>query len=320
MNEPLTGVTGVPLIDRLDMKLGISMDPGTEFSEMSRKFSISGEVGFGFSRETPEVILVFPNSAEQHRDLWMFLQKFDAVEHGGVWRIRRQIVKAQKQLEYIRSILEIPSMVLVSAWLSGGKYHAELIFNRNDLAEVSRILLEALQDAVALEIDYLGPSPGFREILSSVDSRTKLSVFEIGLKPPAEETKPENNPLGNRWTRIANIPFGAENISAVYFVDNIPLGMNGITALSDGKIYYAVTGNPYVNYMNRKMNNARILALAMIHEFNSPDFTISLILPKLMSAEYASVVSESVSEMPEWKPVLRKMIGLKEWIGESSGK
>jgi hypothetical protein len=37
------------LIDMLDMKLSISVAPGTEFSERSRKFGIRGEVGFIFS-------------------------------------------------------------------------------------------------------------------------------------------------------------------------------------------------------------------------------------------------------------------------------
>ncbi len=294
------------LIDRLDMKLSVSVAPGTEFSEMSQKFGIRGEVGFSFSKKLPEISLAFPNSAEQHLELRIFFQKFDAIEHGGVWRIRREVQKAIRELECIRSLLEVKSMVLVSAWLSDGRYHVELIFHHDDIGATSRVLLETVRDTDGLKIDYIGPSPGIKEILYSLDSRNSLSVFEIGLTPPEGETEPENNPCGDRWSRIGKMPFGAEKINAVYFFPDSVTGTNWLCQ--------AVTSNAFVSYMNGKMNKARILALARIYEHNKPNFSITTILPKTMSQEFLSVVSESAIDMSDWKPVLRSIVGIKEWI------
>ena len=306
MSELYRSNNQLNLIDMLDMKLSVSVSPGTEFSEMSQKFGISGEVGFRFSEKLPEIFLAFHSSAEQHLELRIFFQKFDAIEHGGVWRIRREVKKAIRELECIRSLLEIKSMVLVSAWLSDGTYHVELIFHHDDLEATSRVLLETVQDTDDLKIDYIGPSPGFKEVLFSLESRNSLSVFEISLTPPEVETKPENNPWGDRWSRIGKIPFGAENINAVYFFPDSVMGKNWLCQ--------AVTSNAFVSYMNGKMNKARILALARIYEHNKPNFSITTILPKTMSQEFLSVVSESAIDMSEWKPVLRSIVGIKEWI------
>ena len=302
------------------MKLSVSTDPGTKLSEISKRFGISAEVGFRFSQDSPEVTLVFPSVADQHRELHIFLQEFDAVEHMGVWRIRRKVEKAIKQLEYVRSILECPSVVLVSSWLSDGVYHIEFIFHRSDLARVSSILMEAVRETGKMGVDYLGPSFGFRETLLSVNARTDLSVFEIGLSPPEEEMIPENNPLGDRWTRIAKIPYGADRINAVYFVTGKPQETDGICTISDGKLYQAVTRNAYVDFMNRCMNDSRILSVARIHEFKRPDFTISLMLPRLMSQEFLSLITASEKEMQEWKPVLRSLMGIGEWMDGPGGR
>ena len=306
MTESKPAGNQLSLIDILDMELSISIDPGTELTDMSFKFGISGEVGFNFSEESPEVVMAFHNSAEQHLELRIFFEKFDAVEHGGVWRIRRKVIKATKELRYIRSLLDLPSMVLVTAFISDGKYHVRFILHHDDVEGVSRILLEAAQDSENLKIDYLGPSPGIKEILSSVDIRTSLRVFEIELTPPEDETKPDKNPLGDIWTRIAKMPSGADRISAVYF---FPDGVNGMK-----KIRQAVTSNPFVSSMNALMNRSRMLAIASIYEHDKPDFVITTILPSTMSEEFVSVISDSAKKMPEWKPVLRRITGIREWM------
>ena len=301
-------------LDKLDLKIRLSLDPDTKFSELSRKFGIRSEVGLYMCDDSAEITLFFPNNVEQHRDLNMFLKEFDAVEHMGVWRMRRVVERSTKFVELIRSLLSIPSVILSSFWLSEGIYTIEFIFHNTDVGNVSKVLLEQMQNIENASIEYMGPSGTFASNMLGIDAKTALSVVEIGLSPPEEEMGAKSNPMGDSWQRIVKMPYGSEKVEAIYFTSGKPADMSCTTEIEKNSIYEAVTENPYMSYMNRELNSRRILTLGRIHEYHKPDFTIYVMIPALLVNEFFLVVASSARDMKEWKPVIRGIVGAKEWV------
>ena len=301
-------------LDKLDLKLRLSMNPGTKLSELSRKFGIRSDVGLFLCRDSADITLFFPNNVDQHRDLKIFLKEFDAVEHMGVWRMRRVVERSTKFVELIRSLLSIPSVILSSFWLSEGIYTIEFIFHNADVGNVSKVLLEQMQNIENASIEYMGPSGTFASIALNIDAKTPLSVVEIGLTPPEEEMGVKRNPMGDSWERIVKMPYGSEKVEAIYFTSGKPADMSCTTEIEKNSIYEAVTENPYMSYMNRELNSRRILTLGRIHEYHKPDFTIYVMIPALLVNEFFLVVASSARDMKEWKPVIRGIVGAKEWV------
>lgn len=301
-------------VDSLNWKVRLSVDPRTKFSELSRKFNIKSEVGILIEGDSSETTLSFPNNAEQHRDIWIFLKEFDAVEQGGIWKVRSTGMESDPIAELINAMRSVPSAVLTSLWLSEGRYSIELIFHRNDTGKVSDILLERWMNNENSRIEYLGPSQGFAAILSEINSRTPTSVVEIELRPPLNEMGSEMNPVGDSWVRIARLPHGSHNVEGIYFTEERPHIMDKINEIDSRKIYSATTSNPYLNFMNEEMNSRKILSLGMLHDFNRPVFRTYTIVPTIFAMEFLSVVKESRERMSEWKPALRRLISVTEWL------
>ncbi len=301
-------------LDQLDYTLRLSLVPGTKLSEASRAFSIKSEVGMYVDGDSTEINLFFPDSAEQSRELRMFLQEFDAVEKNGLWRVKRPIRESLAFFRTVKSILEVPSAVLVGSWLSDGVHRMEFIFHGSDALKVSDILLRQLPDAGNASIEYFGRSEGLRNILSSIDARTPISVMDLELTPPEDELTPIRNPVGDSWTRMLKISSGSQYIQAVYFTSRRPRESKGITTIVDGEIYEAATENAYVSYINRKMNTERIFSLIRFHEFNKPSFSGYMILPTFFVNEFLHIVASSAGDMKEWRPVIKSLVSYREWM------
>ena len=301
-------------LDQLDYKVRLSLVPGTKLSEASRAFSIKSEVGMYVDGDSTEIDLFFQGAAEQSRELRIFLQQFDAVERNGVWRVKRMIEKSPAFFRTVKSILEVPSAVLVGSWLSDGVHRMEFIFHRSDAVMVSDIMLKQLPDAGNASIEYFGPSGGLRNILSSIDARTQISVMDLELTPPEDELTPIRNPVGDSWTRMLKISSGSKYIQAVYFTSRKPRESKGITTIVEGEVYEATTENAYVSYINRKMNTERIFSLIRFHEFNKPSFSGYMILPTFFVNEFLHIVASSAGDMKEWRPVIKSLMSYREWM------
>lgn len=301
-------------LDKLDLKLRLSLDPDTKLSELSRKFNIRSSVGLFLNQDSAEITLFFPNNVDQHRDLKIFLQEFDAVEHLGVWRVRRTVVKSTKFVELIRGLLSLPSVILSSFWLLNGTYTIEFLFHSSDVIGVSNILLNKMQGIENATLDYMGSAGSFASTILAIDSKIPLSVAEICLTPPEEERGPEKNPMGDSWERIVKMPYGAEMVEGIYFTSREPVDLKCTKEVQKGRIYSAVTKNAYVSYINHEFNSKMILTMGRIQEYNKPDFVIYIMIPTLFAREFFSVIAASANDMNEWKPVLRRFIGAKQWV------
>ena len=295
-------------LSALDTKIRLSILPDDELSQASDRFSISSEVGLYLIGDTAEVNLFFKRSTDMPRDLRLFLQRFDAIEKDGTWRIRRMIVKSARFLAMIREILGLNSTVMSAFWIDHGIYRIEVSFNHVESEKVSEIVLLRLPESDNAALEYFGPSSGFLSVLSETQQRTLLSVFEIRTdSPPPDELTPENNPIGDSWTRLVKLPYGSANIDGVYITKTLLAPNSRIRETISGSLYHTSSTNPFIGYISNEMNSARILTVGSIQRLIGKQFTIWYILPTIFVQEFLSILSSSRSKFADWKPYVRSI-------------
>lgn len=293
-------------LSSLDTKIRLSILPDDELSQASDRFSISSEVGLYLIGDSAEVNLFFKSSTDMPRDLRVFLQRFDAIEKSGTWRIRRKIVKSTRFLGMIREILGLNSTVMSAFWIEHGIYRIEISFNHVESELVSEIVLRKLPESNNAGLEYFGPSGGFLSVLSDTQKRTSLSVFEIQSdSPPPVELSPENNPIGDSWIRLVKLPYGSATIDGVYITKAKLAPNNRIRETISGSLYYTSSTNPFIGYISNEMNSARILTVGSIQRLIGKQFTIWYILPSIFVQEFLAILSGSRSKFADWKPYLR---------------
>ena len=299
----------------LDTKIRLSILPDDELSQASDRFSISSEVGLYLIGDNAEVNLFFKSGAEMSRDLRLFLQRFDAIEKNGTWRIRRKIVKSLRFLAMIREILGLNSTVMSSFWIDHGIYRIEISFNHVELERVSKIILVKLQESDNAALEYLGPSAGFLSILAETQQRTPLSVIEIRSdSPPPVELIPENNPIGDSWTRLVKLPYGSATIDGVYITNKLTPPNSRIRETISGSLYYASSTNPFIGYISNEINSARILTVGSVQKLSGRQFTMWYILPSIFLQEFLSILSDSRPKYDDWKPYLRGIFDFSTFV------
>lgn len=300
------------MIQRLDMRLRIIVEPDPKLSELSKKFGVYSEIGLLLYEEQPELILFFPNNVEKNRELRIFLREFDAVENSGIWTVR---LKSNREEGFIRltfALLDIPSVVLSSFSLVDGFYHIDFIFNAENNSAVSSVLVEHLKNQSTINVDYLGRSNEIQEVLQAVNSRTQLSLFEINMIPPDEEMKPERNPMGDKWFRILKTPFGSSSVEGLYFVDRIPVSENGVTEVIKGSIYRTNTKNRFLKTINERMNRERVVSVLAFQSFQIPNFRVFFVVPTIFKRRFFDILLEVMESEKEWKPQIMQIASINE--------
>ncbi|MCL5803813.1 MAG: hypothetical protein M1306_00725 [Candidatus Thermoplasmatota archaeon] len=295
-------------LSSLDTKIRLSILPDDELSQASDRFSISSEVGLYLIGDNAEVNLFFKSSNDMPRDLRLFLQRFDAIEKNGTWRIRRKIVKSFRFLAMIRELLALNSTVLSAFWIDHGIYRIEISFNHVESEKVSEIILLRLPESDNAALEYFGPSGGFLSVLAETQQRTFLSVIEIRTdSPPPVELMPENNPIGDSWTRLVKLPYGSATIDGVYITKKLLAPNSRVRETIPGSLYYASSTNPFIGYISNEINSARILTVGSIQRLIGNQFTIWYILPSIFVQELLFILSGSRSKYGDWKPYLQSI-------------
>ncbi|MCL4315236.1 MAG: hypothetical protein M1454_05900 [Candidatus Thermoplasmatota archaeon] len=301
------------MIQRLDWRLRINVEPNPKLSELSRKFGVRSEVGLILYGEQPETILFFPNNVEKNRELRIFLQEFDAIESSGVWTVRLKNSRDETFIRLIYGLLEIPSVVLSGFSLLEGLYYIDFIFNSVDLPGVSKTLSDNLKnDSSEILIDYLGRSNGVNEMLQIVNSRTPLSLFEIDMTPPAEEMKPEKNPMGDKWFRILKTPFGSINVEGLYFVDSEPVFNGGVVEIIKRSMYRTTTKNSFLRSINDRINKSRVVSVLAFQNFNAGSFKVFFVVPTVFKKRFFNILLDVMEQEKDWSPKISQIANITE--------
>jgi hypothetical protein len=301
-------------IDDLDWELHLSIEPSAEIAEASVKFNIKSEVSLYLGEEDMEMNLYFKDNLNMDRDLSLFLKKSEAIEENGTFRINRPIGKSIEFMNVIKNMLNLPSTVLSSSWLSKGVYHVIFIFHHTDIKAVFQILSSGQAQASEAKVQYLGPNGGYGALLNRISDRTPLSAISIQMIAPEDHLTEQMNPMGDKWIRIIRSTFGSDSIGSVYFTDDFKGEPSQFHEIVKGKTYSTFTKNPFITALNDETIKRRITPVSNIHRFEKPYFTIWITFPEIFATDYFNMIAKISKQFPEWKPVLRRLEAFGSWV------
>ena len=299
-------------LDLLDWKLHISFSPESAITRASRKLKINSEVGLYFDGQNTEINLFFENRKEMERDLNIFLRESDGFLENEIWRVRRSIVKRFEYVELIKSLLEIPSFVLISIWIRDGIFHTQFIFNSSQSNKASDIILGKLSTIEEGKLEYVGPNNGFAGILDEIDQRCELSIAQFELLPPKKEMEMPENPMGDHWYRILKKPYGTDPIRGVYIMSEKPSKAEVMTEVIKDSVYEATTDNAFLSYFVSEMHMKRIPTIAAFQKLDKPVFNLWIVFPSLFRNEILKIASDAREDLPNWHPSLKSLASFKE--------
>ncbi len=312
-------MTSLPdTLNKLDTELRLTMQSETKFGEHSKKFKISAYLGLYFGDKYTEGTYYFSSKQNISRDTAMFLRQYNAIEKNGVWRIKREIPEPSEPVQIVKDLIEVPSSIITDLWFEKGQYQAGFLFHHSDIKKVSNIVMDISSKPMSLTIDYFGPTEGYLTVLSKIDERMGLYVAEVESTIPPESLKPEIDPFGDSWTRILKNPYGGEKGNGIYFTNGKSPKLKNFLMIEKNSIYQGFAENPYSSYVNKELNTARVATIGRMHEFKSPKFNATVIIPAILSQEWLSVWKATVDDFSSWKPVLTSFTSFSSWAKRES--
>ena len=303
-------------LDSLNWKLKLSYRTSDEISELSSRFGVSSEISVKFNGENLEVILAFKKRETIDRDFLIFLNKSGAILKNEIYRINQPMGRGKEFPILFRKLISVNSCVLISSHIDQGEYFFDFIFNSNDIQEISSVVMENLSMSDHLNVDYLGPSGGFRNILEEINQRTKIYIAEVSITPPEIEFKKDLKPLGINWVRIVKMAFGDSETESVHFGEDGSHEGIGPDTTEVGKIYSEMARNKLTKFVTSEMFNEKIPSIFRIQTYYPPNYVTWTAIPSLFVMEQFQLMAKVKREMPEWKPVLKRIQPFGEWFQE----
>lgn len=207
----------------------------------------------------------------------------------------------------VEQLIKIPSIAIDFSELKKGRVFLYFRFHHNNLKEVSDALLNSVRLFEGFEIEYLSESKGLKSTIHKISELTNLYYMEMVTNPPKEEIYSERNPVyGTAWTREIKHRYLGE-IHGIYYTDKPAEDKFShlLTKISDdGRVYYAVTGNPLIDYISEKENELGISTVSRIQKLEGDSFKIGIVLPEIHLKRHLNLLSEVSEKFPEWSLVL----------------
>ncbi len=303
-------------LDYLDWRLKLSLNPGDRLCELSKRFDINCQISISIHESELEVYLAFKNNQQYSRDFIIFFNDLGAVIDDDMYRIRYVVNVQPEFLAMLREIVAVPTSVLISSHIQKGVYYMDFIFNRNEVSKISRSIMGHLDSIKNMSIRYIGPSGGFLNAIHEINQRTPLTVSETRIIPPDYEVQHNSNPMGDNWVRIIKIPFGMEEPLGIYFVNESPKQTNDIEAVVQNSIYTGRTNNSLSKFLNNENKNQQVPSIFSIQTYFKPHYISWNAFPTMFHMEQFRLIMQTRREMPEWKPVLRRMQPFGQWFKE----
>lgn len=301
------------VLDNLDMELVLSV--GSDAPELSEpsNLNLSSPVYTSFDSGTPEYNFFHRIRKDDDRNLILSLKNMNAIEMNNILRVKNSTESYRKMMEFVSKIVKLPSAVLISVWLSNGRFYVNVLFNHWIAEDISATLMENFPQNLDTSLKYLGEGGGFNTILSQINSRSQIMIAQLELHPPDEELSAPRNPVGDSWVRILKFPMIEDDLNCVYFVENGSAPKSNALKISD-RLYEAQTNNSFIHGLETKLNQYRIPIEVRVNILKDGKFTYILAFPDIFRNEIVSIVSEMFHEEGQWKPTLIRLEKYGDWV------
>ncbi len=302
-------------MDRLDRELILSVGPGDSLATNFAKLGIRSDVYISFETGKPEFNLFHRTELNEDRNISLFLKRMDAIEKNGIFRVRGSTEPYAELISFAKNVVRLPTVVLVSIWLVGGRFYTNLLFNHQIIEQISSALMDQFPEGIDTSIEYIGESGGFKAILHQINQRSNILIAQLDVDPPEHELSPTSNPVGDAWTRILKFPLTDNELSCVYFTDEEIGPKQNVLRLRD-RIYEAETSNKFIHELEAKLNENRLPVEARLNILKDRTFTYIVAFPSIFRDEFTSIISDLYLSFSEWKPNLVRLQKYGEWVDE----
>lgn len=301
------------VLDNLDMELILSVRADAPELSGSSNVNISSPVYPSFDSGIPEFNFFHEISKDDDRNLILSLKNMNAIEINNILRVKNSTESYRKMMEFVSKIVRLPSAILISVWLSNGRFYVNILFNHSISSEMSEILMENFPQNQDIYLEYLGESGGFNTILSQINSRSQIMIAQLELHPPDEELSYPRNPIGDSWVRILKFPMIEDDLNCVYFVENGSVPEIDSHKVNDN-LFEAQTKNTFIKAMEAKFNECRIPIEVRVNILQDGKFTYILAFPDIFRNEIVSILGEMFHEKGQWKPTLVRLEKYGDWV------
>lgn len=277
---------------RLDMRLVVRLRQNTELFAATANIEKPLPV-FIYEEEGITYMSTYFPKQNRTKDLELLFRRFNAEDKEESCVITTRINNV-KDLAIIRKLAELPSMTLNRADMSRGFLNISTRFHSSALDGVSRILSEYATDTQNSRVEWLGPSPGFIDIINFLNSEYPVSVitFEIddGNSSANNLSGAENVLLEVKGSN-SDISFDSILYSEPHAVNSLPSGVSEIS--KENGIYGYTFPNRFLQVVRDRSNKAHIIRMRFFVKPVSGKLQVTVFLPTNQVYEYYSILFDA---------------------------
>lgn len=284
----------------LDFQCHIILRDHYQVLLLSEKIGFTCSASMFIRKDVVEVRFYIASADESNRDMRILLETSKARKVEGVWIIYTNS-KHYPELESLKEIIKLDSVVMDYFLLKDGLLHVNFRFHSSDLRKVSNLLLGFSKSIGAeFQIEYLGKNEGLLNIVSKLNRIEALSFLSFEGVIPEDEKSPLNNPVGDEWVREIRYISDSEQISSIYSMEGKVKNPSLVKQLAQG-IYEATTKNKVINDISKKTIEKGIPTICRIQSVKGKVFTMEYVIPSYYQNHFMKIMSEIVEAYQDWK-------------------
>lgn len=285
----------------LDMQCVVAIKDDHELFDFSKRFSLKISCTALVDREKISLLFFLKSEQTMERSVMMFLETLGARDLNGSWLVELSDSTIH-ELNYLRTFLAIPSVILDEVTLENGSLYVRMRFHRNYLERVSNEVMAFSRKSDKVALEYLGKSAGLISVLKNIDKNIPLFYFSLESEPPEASKNSEDPPVSGKWIR--EIKFTADDLVKGLYAVNTPASVvNGkLNEVSHSEnLYEGPARNDILEFFRKKTAEAFIPTFTKVQGYDGKKMSMDFVVPERELQKFLSVICETLKVFPNWK-------------------
>lgn len=257
--------------------------PAGRFAE---KFGIVAPMSCVLSEDMVKGYYYLPESVESDRDKMIFLRQYGARKQHGVWTVYFNS-DFYTDLETIRSLSELPSVIMDDVQLVNGRHVFHARFSGMYMKDVSDMIVRTVSENQNFQIMNYGMNPGIDYIISgiSVDRKRSVRAVRIVVENYPEERYGAFTVPDGTAREIKYFAEGSSQKGLYYFPDTMDeKPSSAFTKISDSHNYFeGPLRSEILMFLSTFGKNIPMMSLSMAHKFSGERLIIEYLIDEWSS-------------------------------------